>query len=461
MTPLLKKDSLDPDILKNYRPVSNLSFVSKILEKVVSKRLRTHKVEHGLDEPFQSAYRTGHSTETAILRVQNDILRAIDGGHCVFLVLLDLSAAFDTVSHNIILKRLTSNYGVCGRALDWIKSYLADRSQCAFVGGNYSEAATLKYGVPQGSVLGPMLFSDYSSPVAALIRSHGIAAQCYADDTQLYVSFEPSEEAETLEKLERCIEDLRGWMNRNRLKLNDSKTEFIIFGTTSKLSSILTTSVRVGDENIKAVKHVRNIGAYFDNELKMTIQVKNMCKSAWLNLYNISKIRNYLTQDQAKTLVHAYVTSKLDANNSLLAGITVVQIKQLQRVQNAAAKLITKRKKYDHVTPLLYELHWLPIEDRITFKILLITYKSLYGKGPAYLKELLQFRKTARDLRSSDALTLDYPRTSLKTYGDRAFSIIACIEWNKLPILIRSSKSVASFKTQLKTHFFKTRYHNM
>ena len=311
VTPLLKKDSLDPDILKNYRPVSNLSFVSKILEKVVSKRLRTHKVEHGLDEPFQSAYRTGHSTETAILRVQNDILRAIDGGHCVFLVLLDLSAAFDTVSHNIILKRLTSNYGVCGRALDWIKSYLADRSQCVVVRGNYSEAATLKYGVPQGSVLGPMLFSDYSSPVAALIRSHGIAAQCYADDTQLYVSFEPSKEAETLEKLERCIEDLRGWMNRNRLKLNDSKTEFIIFGTTSKLSSILTTSVRVGDENIKAVKHVRNIGAYFDNELKMTIQVKNMCKSAWLNLYNISKIRNYLTQDQAKTLVHAYVTSKL------------------------------------------------------------------------------------------------------------------------------------------------------
>ena len=134
--PLLKKDSLDTDILQNNRPVSNLSFVLKILEKVVSKRLHTHEVEHGLDEPFQSAYRTGHSTETAILRVQNDILRAIDGGHCVFLVLLDVSAAFDKVSHKIILKRLTSNYGVCGRPLDWIESYLADRSQCVVFRGN-------------------------------------------------------------------------------------------------------------------------------------------------------------------------------------------------------------------------------------------------------------------------------------------------------------------------------------
>ena len=120
----LKKASLDPDVLSNYRPVSNLSFISKILEKVVSKRLDTHKTVHGLYEPFQSAYRRGHSTETAVLRVQNDILRAVDDGHCVLLVLLDLSAAFDTVSHNIILRRLSSGFGIKGNAIKWIESYL-------------------------------------------------------------------------------------------------------------------------------------------------------------------------------------------------------------------------------------------------------------------------------------------------------------------------------------------------
>jgi hypothetical protein len=172
-------------VLSNYRPVSNLSFISKILEKVVSKRLNDHKTEHNLHEPFQSAYRSGHSTETAVLRVHNDILREIDDGNCVFLVLLDLSAAFDTVSHNIILKRMTSKYGVEGDAVNWIRSYLTERSQSVLVSGLYSQPATLKYGVPQGSVLGPAFFTDYSSPVAALIRAHGISVQCYADDTQL------------------------------------------------------------------------------------------------------------------------------------------------------------------------------------------------------------------------------------------------------------------------------------
>jgi len=459
VTPLLKKSSLDPDVLANYRPVSNLSFISKILEKVVSKRLDKHKTAHDLYEPFQSAYRAGHSTETAVLRVQNDILRAIDDGNCVFLVLLDLSAAFDTVSHNIILKRLSSRYGVQGNAIKWIESYLTRRLQTVLVSGKYSEPAVLKYGVPQGSVLGPAFFTDYSAPVAALIRAHGVAVQCYADDTQLYVSFPPSDEAAALERLEGCIADLRTWMNRNRLKLNDSKTEFIIFGTRSRLANVKTKSVRVGDEEITAAKKVRNIGALFDSELKMDTQVKSMCRNAWLNLYNIGKIRNYLTVEQTKTVVHAYVTSKLDANNALLAGITSDLKSQLQRVQNAASKLITKTKKHDHATPLLYNLHWLPVEDRIVFKILLLTFKALNKVGPVYLKDLFTGYKPPRTLRSSDDfLALSIPRTTLVTYGDRAFSVAAACEWNKLPLHIRSSASTISFKSQLKTHLFEKRY---
>ena len=239
VTPLLKKQSLDPDVLGNYRPVSNLSLISKILEKVVAKRLSSHKTSESLYEPFQSAYRAGHSTETAVVRVQNDILEAIDSGKCVFLVLLDLSAAFDTVSHDILLDRLSTDSGISGSALSWISSYLTNRTQSVLVSGKYSDPAHLRYGVPQGSVLGPALFSDYSSPVASLIRSFNIIAHCYADDTQLYVPFTPGvDEEEVRNKLEDCIDALRVWMNKNRLKLNDKKTEFIIFGTSTGLKRL-------------------------------------------------------------------------------------------------------------------------------------------------------------------------------------------------------------------------------
>ena len=239
------------------------------------------------------------------------------------------------------------------------------------------------------------------------------------------------------------------------------KTEFIILGSVLGLKKVETESIRVGNENIKATASVRNIGAFFDKHMKMDLQVKNMCKSAWFHLFNISKIRNYLTEKHIKMVIHAYVTSKLDYNNALLAGATSSLTSKLQNVQNAAAKLITRRKKYDHVTPILQDLHWLPIEYRIIFKILLLTYKSLNGCGPLYLKELLPYRKTERLLRSGlDHLILGPVRTKLKTYGDRSFSAVAVEQWNKLPLELRCAKSVAAFKSGVKTHFFKLYFNN-
>ena len=455
VTPLLKKATLDQEVLGNYRPVSNLSFISKILEKVVSRRLHAHKTAEGLYEPFQSAYRAGHSTETAVLRVQNDILESIDDGKCVFLVLLDLSAAFDTVSHDTLLNTLSARFGVQGSALAWIKSYLTNRSQSVLVSGSYSDPAHLKYGVPQGSVLGPGLFSDYSSPIAERIRSFGVTAHCYADDTQLYIAFDPEkDEEQVLARLEACIEDLRAWMRQNRLKLNDQKTEFVIFGTSAQLKKVKTMHVRVGDESIGRSRLVRNIGAFFDEELKMDAQVKQACKCAWYHQHTMGKIRQYLSIDQLKTVIHALVTSKLDGNNALLLGARKSQLDKLQLIQNSAAKMITKSSRTDHVTPLLRKLHWLPTEMRVKFKLLLLVYKSLNGLGPIYLKDLLIFHKPRREGIRYDPISLEVPRTRLITYGGRSFRNVAAIEWNGLPSCIRLAKSLQSFKTALKTYLF-------
>ena len=263
------------------------------------------------------------------------------------------------------------------------------------------------------------------------------------------------DEEEVRNRLEGCIDALRVWMNTNRLKLNDKKTEFIIFGTSSGLKKAVTTAIRVGQEAIPACTKVRNIGAMFDSELKMDAQVNTMCKSAWFHLYTIGKIRHYLNDEQTKSVVHAFVTSKLDGNNALLMGPRRDHlINKLQLIQNAAAKIVTKSNKYDHVTPLLHQLHWLPISKRIIFKVLLLAFKSLNGMGPIYLRELLAYHKPKRDGLRHDPLSLEVPRTVRVTYGDRTFRAVAAKAWNKLPRKIRAAETVDHFKAELKTYLF-------
>ena len=166
----------------------------------------THRTENNLYVPLQSAYRPYHSTETALLKVHNDILRALDKGECVFLVLLDLSAAFDTVDHDKLKHHLEQEFGVTDGALQWLNSYLQNRQQAVLVRGVESSERTLAYGVPQGSVLGPELFKDYITPLASLIQSFGINFHGYADDTQLYAAFEPTvTEDKVLDRMQSCI----------------------------------------------------------------------------------------------------------------------------------------------------------------------------------------------------------------------------------------------------------------
>ena len=345
--PLLKKDSLDPDVFKHYRPISNLPFLSKVLERVVAVRLDSHS--HPNSEAKQSAYKKHHSTETALLKIQNDILLKIDNQECVLLLLLDLSAAFDTVDHTILLERLQTRFGITGAALKWVESYFENRRQQVLINDVKSDEVHLDCNVPQGSVLGPKFFLDYESPLGEIIRSHGVEAHFYADDTQLYLSFKPDKQeiaqGEALTNLQNCISDVRAWMAANFLKLNDDKTELLVLGTPQQLEKVSIESVTVGNCQIEPSPTVRNIGAHFDQHLKMNHQVSLTCKAAWLRLYQIGKIRPYLTESETRSIVHAYVTSKIDQNNSLLLGIADNQIARIQRVQNAAAKLIFRKKE--------------------------------------------------------------------------------------------------------------------
>ena len=226
--PLLKKPSLDHTQFSNYSPISNLTFISKAIEKSVANQLITYINKNNLNATFQSAYKQYHSAETPLIHVHNDILTAIDNRRTVILLLLDLSAAFDTVYHNILLSRLHERFGVTGKPFLWFQSYLSDRMQYVSVDGGTSSKHALQCGVPQGLVLGPILYLLYTSPLSDIVKKFNLSYHFYADDSQLYLSFQPTIPGDrdlAVSNIERCVLEIDHWMLVNRLKLNKDKTD--------------------------------------------------------------------------------------------------------------------------------------------------------------------------------------------------------------------------------------------
>ena len=456
VTPLLKKPSLDKEILKNYRPVSNLSFVSKIIEKAAMSQVSGYSVFHNLLTKFQSAYRTLHSTETALLRVQNDILTSLDAGKGVILCLLDLSAAFDTIDHEIFLNRMSTRMGIQGTVLDWFKSYLDDRHQSVHVSGVSSSPRQLIFGLPQGSHIGPQGFSHYTDEVPEIAAKHGVSVHMYADDTQLYLPFSLAThdaQVAAVHVMEDCINDIRMWMSFNKLKLNDEKTELLIVVPSRQTHKCSIDSINIGGCEVRKSDSVRNLGVQFDSTMLMKPQINSLVKSCNFQLRAIGKIREYLSSDAASNLIHAFVSSRLDYGNSLIFGLPDTEIQRLQKVQHTAARILTRTRKYDHISSILRDLHWLPIRDRIDFKVLMLAYKCLNGLAPSYLAELLTLYIPGRPTRSADNYDLVVPRTR-RGYGDRSFAHAAPTLWNELPMSIKVSPTLEIFKTLLKTHLF-------
>ena len=295
-----------PPVFKNFRPVSNLAFISKLVETVVAKQLQHYLNCNNLFPVFQSAYRQNHSTETALLKVMNDILLNMNNQCVTLLILLDLSAVFDTVNHDTMQRRLEYSFGIQGKALSWFASYLSARTQGIMINESLSKPFKLECGVPQGSCLGTLLFTLYTSELFEIIKYHLPMIHCYADDSQVLISFSQNDEAELLaavRNMEDCIRDIRSWM---------LKTEFFIIGSSQQLEMLVNISIRVGDSDIHPVPPARNLGCWFDSSLSMASQIKKTCASSFYYIYNVRRIRKYLSRQSTEILVHAFITSRLD-----------------------------------------------------------------------------------------------------------------------------------------------------
>jgi len=463
VTPLLKKPTLDKESLSNYRPISNLSFVSKLTERVVLQRLSVHLSSNDLFNKHQSAYTKHRSTETVLLSVCNTITNAMSNQRITGLCMLDLSAAFDTIDHSILLERLSCWFGIRGSVLSWFTSYLKDRTLSVKIHEYTSSPMCLQYGVPQGSVLGPILFNLYTTPLSSLISSHPLDHELFADDSQMYTCFTPNSYSDAVCCLQQTFQSVSSWMSANFLALNPSKTEFMLFGTPQQLLKLKDPCLSISsDISIAPISSVKNLGVVFDKHLSFHEHITKISQACFFHIRDLRRIRPYLSLATATTIGAALVQSKLDYCNSLLLNLPDCEIDRLQFVQNSLARAIYRCSKYSHVTPILKALHWLKVKERIVYKTVSLTYKSIVTPGRSYMSHLIEVKQPATT-RSSKLITLERPSIPSRCkLSNRSFQHAAPQIWNSLPSTFRTpsysahlpSLSYDQFHKQLKTYLF-------
>ena len=466
--PTLKKDDADADCLKNYRPVSNLPAISKLLERVVLDQLNLHLSENDLHCSVQSGYRPHHSCETLLVRMSDDIIKEIQADNIVIVVLLDLSAAFDTIDHTVLLEKLINDYNITDDAHKWFKSYLDGRSFSVKVNKVSSTFLSLLFGVPQGSLLGPILFILYIKHLQIIAAKYGLSIKLYADDSQLYISFHPNRPCEfhdITERINRCLAEIKAWMVENFMKLNETKTELLVMGKPLVLEKCnLEVKLQFGDTTITPTEckgdSWKSLGVKLDKCLSMERQLNSVKQKCSWTMNNIRRIGYYLDEEVKIMMIKQLVISKLDYCNSLYMNLPQKRLKKLKSILNGGVRFIYNIKdRKEDLIPFYKKAHILPIDERIFFKVCLLSYKIVYDIAPDYLKQLIEMDSftsswNTRSKPAEDNLRMKLPKMCKTKASERRFSVYAPVAWNSLPLKIRSINNIDSFKKMLKTHLF-------
>ena len=460
--PLLKKKGL-PLELPNYRPVSNLTFLSKILEKAALNQINEYIEDNNLLPAYQSAYRKYHGVETAMVKMYHDLLENIENNKVTIVVMIDLSAAFDTIDVPILLELLQQDFGIQDTPLKWIESYLTNRTTSVIIDQSKSDSEPLRFGVPQGSCAGPVIFTLYISALNKVVEKYSAASLYgYADDHKLALSIEagnPSNVSSVLAQLDCCLNDIITWMTTHKLKMNQSKTEIIFYGTKQQLSKLNIEKVNVGGINVKCVDQVRDLGVIMTNTLSFDQHIQKKCQIANIQLRNLRTLRRHLTQESTETLVHGLVHSHIDFCNSLYTDIPAYQVNKLQRVQNHAARVVLNVSYHHPSAELLKRLHWLPVKARVMFKVLVLVFRVIAGTAPIYIKDMFVHKNTSRyRLRSQSDVNFHIPRRRTKL-ADRSLAVVGAKLWNNLPSSLKNIQCEVTFRARLKTHLFQ-QFHN-
>ena len=451
--PVPKSSKQNVNELSDFRPIINISIISKIMEKCVFSQIFNHLENHNLLIPNQSAYRKNHSCETALIKIYNDVLSTLDSSTNVVVALLDFSAAFDTINHEILYKKLNNHFGIRGTALKWIKSFLSERLVKVKINQSFSSGRLWKHGVPQGSVLGPLLFCLYIQEIEEIINKYGLQFHIYADDIQIFCPLTSG--SPELNILYNCLRDIRSWTSKNSLKLNDLKTKFIEIKT--RHSNIFLGTFTILDKSFQCNSFAKNLGVLIDENLSFNNQINDVCRIGFTFIRQLWRISSKIRSVTLKTqLVYSCILSKTDYCNSLYLNLPLKQIKKLQRLLNAALRFIfnIRQRKFSSTT-YLKKAHILPINLRIRFKMCVTMFRCINGLAPDYLLELVTKKISLESLRiSTDTTLLHEPHFEKQNFRNRRVEISGPRQWNILPRSLREIQSLDLFKSKLKTFMF-------
>ena len=444
--PLLKKASLDPNCLKRYRPVSNLPFSVKVLERIVLKVFAAFTVSQpSRAVPICLPKVSQHSKCLAVCSKWS--ISGFRQWLCVCFVTAwpvgSLLDRHDTIDLNILITKLRSTFGCSGTVLNWFISYLSSRTQSVFVGYE-SSPSVLQWLMwsAAGFCSGTVSILLFIHTVSTVICKSGLSYNFFADDSQLHKSSVSSDFPVLAYCLKDCIEDATERMGVNKLKMNDDKTEIIAIGIWSNLSQVIPNlaPMSISGCDIPFFQSVRNLGFYLDETMSMDAHTKYLCRILFCQLHRIGKIRSFLST-AANKLAVSLSLSRLDYCNSLLARIPNNKLNKLKRIQSHAARLVLRKFRHASATALLKTLHWLPMMARIQYKIACLCFQCIYQNSmPPYISDLLHPCCPSRTLRSLDTSLLTVPHFSLETFGKRSFCFWThCLE---LPTIIPRKNNV-------------------
>ena len=435
--------------MNNYRPISVISAVAKIFEKAIYGQLYEYLNENSLLSNCQSGFCSLYSTLTALIEATNDWSINIDRGNLNGVVFIDLKKAFDTIDHEIILRKLTC-YGFDIHTLKWFESYLSNRYQKCNVNGHLSNPLPVTCGVPQGSIIVCLLFLIYINDLPSCL-SVG-SPRMFADDTNITFVAGTTSELESLINIE--LQNLNQWLQANRLSLNIAKTEFMIISSRQKQLTNANNHINIKIENncIKRVASAKSLGVTVGECFSWDKHVDEKSKKLVAAIGALKRVRPFISTVSATLIIYqALIQPHFDYCSSVWDGCSAKLSNKMQKLQNRAARIITKSNYDSSATQLLESLHWDDLSKRRKKHKAFLICKILNGLAPQYLRNIFTNRATSYTLRDNEAkLNFPKPRTN---YLKRAICYDGASLWNSLPLDIRCSSSLGEFRSKINKLF--------